>query len=176
MSDVEDWEQYAEEEQEVKQEVKQVNMIVDNNPQQGQNKYKESEVQSKEQDMNNVFDLFGGDKPVKKNIGQADLKKIGENFAAALQNVGPNYSTEFLKTLITKLEGKLQLNHFEELFKVVEEIYIKKRKQFEAEEAIKKKSQLQGAPKGVSFGKTKNIVEDEEDDFDNLDDDDDEFM
>ena len=31
--------------------------------------------------MNNVFDLFGGDKPVKKNIGQTDLKKIGENFA-----------------------------------------------------------------------------------------------
>ncbi|CAD8199793.1 unnamed protein product [Paramecium pentaurelia] len=170
MSDVEDWEQYADEEQEEKQEQKQ-----EDKSKQPQTQQQKSEVQSKESDMNNVFDLFGGDKPVKKNIGQVDLKKIGENFAAALQNVGPNYTTEFLKTLLTKLEGKLLLNHYEELFKTVEEIYIKKRKQFEAEEAIKKKSQQQGPPKGISFGKTKNIIEDEDEDFDNVDDDDD-FM
>jgi actin-related protein len=68
------------------------------------------------------------------------LKKIGENFAAALQNVGPDYTNDFLKTLLSKLEGKLLLKHYEELFKLVEEVYVRKRKQFEAEEAIKKKS------------------------------------
>ncbi|CAD8109000.1 unnamed protein product [Paramecium sonneborni] len=95
--------------------------------QQDLNEKQKSLFQSKESDMNNVFDLFGGDQLVKKNIGQADLKKIGENFTAALQNVGQNYIAECLKRLITKLEGKLLLIHYEALFKVVEDIYIQKR-------------------------------------------------
>ena len=60
--------------------------------------------------MDNVLDLFGGDKPANvKKIGKADLKKLGENFAGALNNVGPIYTTDFLTTLLSKIEKKIPL-------------------------------------------------------------------
>lgn len=67
--------------------------------------------------MLNVLDMFGGDKPTKK-IGQQDLKKLGDNFAIALNNVGPIYTTNFLTTLLSKLDKKLTMENWDEIQKV----------------------------------------------------------
>lgn len=61
------------------------------------------------------------------------------------------------------------MENWQTIFKVVEDIYGKKKKQFEMEEAIKNKGK-NNVPT-VKLGNTKKIVDDD-DDFENVDDDD----
>lgn len=68
------------------------------------------------------------------------------------------------------MEKQLTMENWQTIFKVVEDIYGKKKKQFEIEEAIKNKGK-NNVPT-VKLGNTKKIVDDDDDDFENVDDDD----
>ncbi|KAM3138428.1 hypothetical protein pb186bvf_009514 [Paramecium bursaria] len=147
MSDDDDWEKWADDEKKQEQTQEEPKGEPQQEIKQSQPQKKDDQQKSMEADMNNIIDMFGGEKAVKK-FGQQDLKKIGDNFGAALQNVGPFYTTEFLRNLILKLENKLVLENWEELHKIVDTIYQKKKKlQQEHEERINKNKK--GAPVNV---------------------------
>ena len=89
-----------------------------------------------------MFDLFGTEGPEgEKKITKDELQKIGENFAMRLNlsNVSPMNTKEFLKSFLMKIDKKLTFKDWEEIFQVVEQIYIEKKKVFDSEEAKKKK-------------------------------------